>query len=108
MKTIYIKQTIGGYSKNKDTIHYEVVEHNGKKFLIYINADASTPCGFNTHCCLSVMTPDGTWNRVVDNKQIDAPFPQDELYYGSVHDKVRETLLTETAKPFKDYIQTIY
>lgn len=106
MKTSYEKRVIP--SKSCENVsHYEVVEHKGKKFLIYILAENGYPLGFNTHCCLKVMNESGSWDNVVDNKQIGFVHQNDNLYYGRDLLK-KNTILTEEVNQFKDYIKSVY
>ena len=104
MKTIYIKQTI----KPNSGVHYEVVEAKGRKFLIHINACNSDPCGFNSYCCLSIMTADGPWGHVVDNKMIGIPFDRNDIVYGHKSDIEKRNILSKIALNFRDYIEKVY
>ena len=104
MKTIYLKQTIN----DKSAIHYEVIEHNGRKFLVYINACNGDMCGFNSYCCLSIMSADGPWAHVVDNKMIGIRFKKDDIIYGRMSETDKKIRLAEIATQFRDYIHKIY
>ena len=107
MKTVYKKVTIGEKACYSST-HYEVVEHKGKKFLIFVKADNGSCLGFNSDCCISVMTSDGDWEHVVDNREIGAKFDKDGVYYGSTNEGWKKILLEEPVKAFKEYIQKVY
>lgn len=95
MKTLFTKT----FESGRNTKHYEVIEHNGRKFKIYLYIDTSCSCvGFNKDCCLSVMTSDGTFVEVVDNWEI-----------GVVIDKYHPQSAIRTAvKGFKEYLEAIY
>jgi hypothetical protein len=107
MKTILVKEVVPVTSGRDKTTHYEVVEHNGKKFLIYIEGSNGDCLGFNSKCCLSVMTSDGTWKHVVDNRELGFSANNDGMYYGSDIAKKRN-IVNNNVQQFKDYIETIY
>lgn len=106
MKTLILKENLPNESCSKVT-HYEVVEHNGKKFLIYTLAENGYPLGFNSNCCLKVMTPDGNWANVVDNRQIGLSYRQDDIYY-SRDALTKKRIIDECVKEFKNYIKAVY
>jgi hypothetical protein len=103
MKTLYKQVTI-----SPKAVHYEVFEHNGKKFLALVKADNGNVLGFNSDCCLKVMTSDGDWSNVVDNRLIGVRFDKDSVYYGSANPDAKKRLLEEPVKAFKDYVEKIY
>ena len=107
MKTLY-KQINVAVESGRTSTHYEVFEHNGRKFLVIVRAGSGDCLGFNSDCCLKVMTSDGDWSGVVDNRLIGVKFEKDNIYY--VRDKVelKKSLLNEPVKAFKDYVQKIY
>lgn len=108
MKTLYKKVTVSPNVAKEASIHYEVFEHNGKKFLALAKADGSSALGFNSDCCLKVMTSDGDWSNVVDNRLIGVCFYKDSVYYGSASLGVKKEILEEPVKAFKEYVQKIY
>lgn len=95
MKTLFTKT----FESGRTTKHYEIIEHNGRKFKIYLYIDTSCNCiGFNRDCCLSVMTADGTFEEVVDNWSI-----------GLSIDKYHAPSAIKTAvEGFKDFIKKVY
>lgn len=106
MKTLILKENIPSTSC-ENVSHYEVIEHNGKKFLIYIHAENGYPLGFNSNCCIRVMTSDGNWANVVDNRQIGYSYNQDGIYYS--HDALtKRRIIDECVKEFKNYIKAVY
>lgn len=105
METIYIKQVIKDKSCEILT-HYEVVEHNGKKYLVYVKAENGYPCGFNTNCCISVMNDGGNWDKLVDNKMLGFSSENDTMYY-SHNAKPKKDALEKIVKEFKDYITNV-
>lgn len=102
MKTLFVKTfetPAPGCSYNKLTTHNEIVEHNGRKFRIYIYVDTSSDCvGFNRNCCLSVMTNDGTFAQVVDNRELDIKLDRHSP----------STSIPKVVKEFKDFIKKVY
>ena len=106
MKKILLNEVIPSESCKKVT-HYEVVEHNGKKFLIYVEGSNGDCIGFNHKCCLSIMTSEGTWEHVVDNYSLGFTDNQSSIYYShSVAEK--ERLIDDSVNHFKDYIKAVY
>lgn len=106
MKTLLLKESIPAKSCEQVT-HYEVVEHNGKKFKIFILAENGYPLGFNANCCLKVMTADGNWANVVDNRQLGYSYNQDGAYYCS-YPETKKRIVDAAVKEFKNYIKAIY
>ena len=107
MKTLY-KQVNVAVESGRTSTYYEVFEHNGRKFLVIVRAGNGDYPGFNPDCCLKVMTSNGDWSGVVDNRLIGVKFEKDNIYY--VRDKVelKKSLLSEPVKAFKDYVEKIY
>lgn len=86
---------------------YEVIEHNGRKFSINIYGMNGNFCGFNSNCCLKVMTNDGVFANVVDNITLNIPFHNDTLYYGrNIAEKKKE--ISNLEKSFKFFIEKVY
>lgn len=106
MKTLYIKVTIGEVGRT--STYYEVVEHNGHKFRIIVKATDSSYLGFNHDCELSVMTTNGDWSCVVDNRSIGIKFDKDAVYYGRGSEADRKRVLEKPVADFKDYIKKVY
>lgn len=107
MKTIYIKEVIPTSSGRENLIHYEVIEHNGKKFLIYIEGSNCDYLGFNRKCCVKIMDDNGNWNNLVDNRHLGFSANNDGMYYGSNID-TKKSIVTYNVNEFKHYIETIY
>ena len=95
MKTLFSTT----HNNGRITTHYEIVENKERKFKIYLYIDTSSDCvGFNRNCCLSVMTADGTFAEVVDNRSI-----------GLAIDRYHPSSAIDTAvKGFKDFIKKVY
>lgn len=106
MKTILLKEVIPSES-GKNVTHYEVVEHKGKKFLIYIEGSNGDYLGFNKKCCLKVMNDNGSWDNIVDNHSLGFSANNDGMYYSRDVDK-KKTIVDTNVKEFKDYIEAIY
>lgn len=106
MKTILLKEHYPARTQENLT-HYEVVEHNGKKFLIYVEGSNGDCLGFNRKCCLSIMIENGTWERIVDNEELGFLHRNQDLYYGN--DNIyKNSIVKEIVKHFKDYIKAVY
>ena len=106
MKTILLKENIPAQSC-KELIHYEVVEHNGKKFLIYIEGSNGDYLGFNKKCCVKVMNESGSWDNLVDNHSLGFSANNDTLYYS--HSSAPKKMVVDTnVKEFKNYIEAVY
>ena len=105
MESIYKKVKVEAKSTTICT-YYEVVEHNGKKFLIYIEFSNGDIIGFNKKCCLSVMNPNGSWDYIVDNKQLGFVSNNDLYYAHNAQDKT--IAMNDIALKFRDYIKAIY
>ena len=106
MKTLYYKVIIGEVGKT--STYYEVVEHNGKKFRIVVKAANGDFVGFNHDCALSVMTSNGDWANVVDNRSIGIKFDKDSVYYGRGSEADKKRVLEKPVAEFKDYIKKVY
>lgn len=106
MKTILLNEVIPSESC-KNVTHYEVVEHNGKKFLIYVEGSNGDCLGFNKKCCLSIMTSDSDWKRIVDNHELGFSANNDGMYYGHSAAK-KKIIVDDNVEQFKDYIKAIY
>jgi hypothetical protein len=106
MNTLYYKVIIGEVGKT--STYYEVVEHNGKKFRIVVKATNGDFVGFNHDCALSVMTSNGDWANVVDNRSIGIKFDKDAVYYGRGSEADKKRVLEKPAAEFKDYIKKVY
>ena len=106
MKTILLKEKYPAKALEVLT-HYEVVEHNGKKFRIYIEGNNGYILGFNSRCALSIMAENGTWEHVVDNQELGFEFKHEDLYYGDDNIK-KNYLVKEYVKQFKNYIEAVY
>lgn len=58
-------------SKEKNKFFTEIFEiPNGKKFKVRCDHSNGTSIGFNSHCCMDIMIPDGTWQHVTDNREV--------------------------------------
>lgn len=106
MKTLLLKIKIGK-NYNYSSTYYEVLEYNGKKFKIYIEFSNGDCLGFNRKCCLAIMTDNGNWENVVDNKELGFSHNNDEGTYSN-DERLKKILFTEQAIEFKNYIQAIY
>ena len=105
MESIYKEVKIPAKSSEKCT-YYEVVEHSNKKFKIYIEYSNGDICGFNRKCCLSVMNTNGSWDCIVDNKELGFSSHND-LYYA--HNAESKTIaMNDIALKFRDYIKKVY
>lgn len=82
----------------------EFVEHNSRKFKIYVEISNGDPLGFNHKCCLSVMSADGDFKEVVDNRQIDAFYRND---YHAPHIRKLE-IMKASINDFKAFIKQLY
>lgn len=106
MKTLLKKVNIGKNSSYKTT-YYEIVEHNDKKFLIYVEFSNGDCLGFNRKCCLSVMNTSGSWDGVVDNRELGFNHENDKGTY--CNDGIlKDALLKMKANEFKKYIKAVY
>ena len=96
MNTILLKQTIPTDSGRTNLTHYEVVEHNGKKFLIYVEGSNGDYLGFNKKCCVKVM-----------NEQLGFSPNNDKMYYSN-NVELKKSILENNVKQLKDYILAVY
>lgn len=106
MKSLLKKINIGKNS-SYSTTYYEVVEHNDKKFLIYVEFSNGDCLGFNRKCCLSVMNTSGSWDRIVDNRELGFNHENDKGTYSN-DGILKDALLKKEANEFKKYIKAIY
>lgn len=106
MKTLLLKIKIGK-NYNYSSTYYEVLEYNGKKFKIYIEFSNGDCLGFNSKCCLSVMNNSGSWDKIVDNRQLGFTHNNDSGTYSS-DSVLKHTLLHKEADYFKEYIEKVY
>lgn len=107
METIYLKERIPAENGRYKTTHYEIVVHNGKKFLIYVEGSNGDCLGFNNKCCLSVMNENGSWDKVADNHQLGFSPNNDNMYYGTKVE-VKKKYVDMNVNEFKDYISKVY
>ena len=105
METIYIKESIESPSMSQ-LMHYEVVEHNGKKFALNIVFNSSTCLGFDTDCCIKIMADDGKWVNLVDDRQLNLK-PKKDVYYCHTSEE-KELEIKYVVQEFKDYITMVY
>lgn len=107
MKTIYTQEMIPQTGGKETLVHHEIVEHNGRKFRIFIEGSDYTCLGFNNKCCVKVMNANGSWDNVVDNQELAFPSYNDILYYGrDVNEKKR--IVNNLVKKLKEYISAVY
>ena len=104
MKTIIKK--VRAEAKVSDSVYYEIVEHNGRKFKIYIEFSNGDILGFNSKCCVSVMSADGVFGRVVDNRELGISCMNDLYCSDNLARKNAE--FDRIVSEFKDYITTVY
>ena len=106
MKTILLSEVIPSESCENVT-HYEVVEHKGKKFLIYVEGSNSIYLGFNEKCCLKVMNNNGSWDNVVDSHSLGFSANNDGLY-SSHNVGQKKVIIDDNVRHFKEYILIVY
>ena len=106
MKTILLNEVIPSESC-KNVTHYEIVEHKGKKFLIYVEGSNGNYLGFNQKCCLKVMNDNGSWDNVVDNHNLGFSANNDGMYYSHSIAK-KKIIVDNNVKHFKEYISILY
>lgn len=100
MKTIF--ETI---SASRDSARMtRFVEHNGRKFRISLLISNGDPIGFNHKCCFSVMTQDGDFKDVADNRELGIRFSND--YHAPV--VYKEEQMKRAAKEFESFIKKLY
>ena len=91
-------------TRTKEGRYVKFVEHNGRKFKIYVAIYNGDCIGFNSKCCLSVMSADGDFKEVVDNRQIGVYYSNDYC--------VSESLMIErmkrSASEFESFIKKLY
>lgn len=80
------------------------VEHNGRKFKIYVAISNGDCVGFNHKCCLSVMAADGDFKEVVDNRQIGVYYSNDYLIPGPVMIE----RMKKSVSGFESFIKKLY
>ena len=80
------------------------VEYNGRKFRIYCEISNGDCVGYNRKCCLSIMSSDGDFKDVTDNRSIGIEMKND--YHARVGEKMR--IMEAAAKGFEQFIMTIY
>lgn len=80
-----------------------VFEYKGRKFKIYCDHTDGIPLGFNYKCCLDIMTSDGTWHHIVDDKEVGADWVR------STYDEECQVKYNENAvNAFQEYVESIY
>lgn len=102
MKTIFRNDKVGKGSSNL----IEVLEHNGRKFKIYVEISNGSCLGFNDKCCLKVMNDGGEFVDVVDNRQLGFYYKND-LYVTTFYDLIRREM-AGAARRFYDFIEKVY
>lgn len=80
------------------------VEYNGRKFRIHCEISNGDCVGFNSKCCLSVMSSDGDFKNVTDNRSIGIEMKND--YHARPAEKRR--LMDAAAEGFEQFIKKIY
>lgn len=100
MKTLFENITSSAYSASMTRF----VEHNGKKFRISLEISNGDAIGFNHNCCFAVMTQDGDFKAVADNRQLGIRFGND--YHAPASCKVDQ--MKQAAKEFESIIKKLY
>ena len=80
------------------------VEHNGRKFRIYVELSNGDPLGFNHKCCFSVMTTDGDFKQVEDNRALGIRCPND--YHAAP--TYKEEIMKRVVLEFESFIKKLY
>ena len=96
MKTLHKVDNLKGLPRKT---YFEVFEHNGHKFSIHIWLDNGICTGFNSDCCLSVMTADGDFKHIADNHMLG--FTYRDL---RTADDIRELSVSK----FKEFVENVY
>ena len=107
MKTLFTNHCVNkNFAIHEEFISYKSTNDCNRefKFRIRVNIENGDPLGFNTNCCLMVMTSDGKFEYVVDNRSIGVPYSND--YYSS--EEIKENIIKEAVKGFKKFIKTVY
>ena len=102
MKTKYLSHEV----KREKVNHYEVVEHNGKRFKIHIKTSSYEYQDYNDDCTLSIMTGEGTWKELTDNRSIGVNYERNDLTYGKTDEQ--EKIVAFLVENFKEYIMALY
>jgi hypothetical protein len=76
-----------------------------RKFRIRICHRNGTPIGFNTNCCLSVMTLDGDWSNILDDIMAGVHWKNDYLERDN---KRLEANNRPAIAAFEKYIKAVY
>lgn len=86
--------------------HTSIWAFNGHKFRIHIEHTNGAPLGFNYKNCSSIMTPEGTWQRIADSREVG--IPGENLYFLSAGDKKIDRSIQDSIDAHLDYIQSVY
>lgn len=90
---------------NGDPKNYtEIFTFNGKTFRMHFEHTNGTPSGFNSKCCLDIMTQDGTFQHIIDNIEMGAPWSN--KYTSDFTACDRENYMVILA--FREYVEAVY
>lgn len=106
MRLIY-QSTFISPNSNAKTRVYNVYAHGAHKFKIYIESSSGKCLDTNSHCTLSIMTNEGTWALLTDNRQINCDYDETELNYGRDIQKKRD-IIDDIIEEFEYYVSSIY
>lgn len=99
MKTIY---------KVDDPKHFmRIVGWNGRRFKIVSEHTNGDPCGFNYKCCVSIMTPEGTWVHLEDNRSLQITEWHNQYILDKDDPRVQSANLRAYIA-FTEYIRSVY
>jgi hypothetical protein len=98
MKTLWLNDDPKNYS--------EYIQFNDRKFKIRIHYTNGDCVGFNSDCALSVMTSNGNFAYIIDNREAGIKFKRD-LYYSNNTNEIIESN-KNIVKEFKSFIKKVY
>lgn len=100
MRTIFVHTS----HEERNSRHCEIFTHSDKTFKINIEIRNGDCIGFNYNCYLSVMSADGNFIPVVDNREIGVPFSN--CYHES--SSRRLSVILDGVEGFKAFVRKVY
>jgi hypothetical protein len=98
IKTLWLNDDPRNYS--------EYVQFNDRKFKIRIRYTNSTCIGFNADCALSIMTSNGSFTSIIDDRQAGIKFDQMLCYSTNINELIEAN--KNIIKEFKNFIKKVY
>ena len=83
-----------------------IFEYHDHKFKIKIRHQNGTPIGFNDNCCLMIMTDDGSFKNLTDNRETECGYHNE--YILNEDDRRIKEINDKAIKAFYKFVESVY